>query len=47
MRRTSKCKNYILVISKTKIKKDPLSFPKGRFKVRKKMVGILKKMKNP
>ncbi len=28
-------------------KKDPLSFPKGRFQVRKKTVGILKKMKNP
>jgi hypothetical protein len=28
-------------------KKDPLSFPKGRLQVCEKIVGILKKMKNP
>jgi hypothetical protein len=42
-----KMPNYIIMIKNKDKKKDPLSFPKRRFQVLQKMVGILKKMKIP
>jgi len=46
MQKTSKCQKYITFILKTKDHtKDPSSFPKRRLQVRKKTMGILKKIK--
>jgi hypothetical protein len=47
MRKISKCPITLQLNPKTKFRKRPSSLPKKRLQACKKMVGVLKKMKNP